>query len=83
MDKQTELNKLLLRIEELKPLVSKGFLTDTKLEQYKKKNQKIFDEYYDIFEKAEKLKWELMSPEQRAEEEELVKLMKLKRDGKL
>lgn len=83
MTKKDELQKLQQRMSEIKPIVSKGFRTDKEIDDYKKKNQKVFNEYYQLFEKIEQLEWELMTPEERKKEEEIIEKMKLKREGKL
>lgn len=77
------LEKLQKRNEELKPIVFKSFETEKELDNYSKKIQKEIDEYYGNQEKIEKLEWELMTPEERKKEEEVMEKMKLKREGKL
>lgn len=82
-NKKQLLENLKKRFEELKPIATKGFKTDRELDKYEKENKKIFDEYYDLGEQIEQLEWELMTPEERKAEEELLEKMKLKREGKL
>lgn len=82
-NKKQLLQQLKKRFEELKPITTKGFKTDRELDRYENKHKKIFKEYYDIGEQIEQLEWELMTPEERAKEEEILRLMKLKREGKI
>lgn len=82
-NKNLLLEKLILRNKELKPIVFKSFKTEKELDNYTKKNQEKIDEYYDNQEKIEILEWELMTPEEKKAEQELLEKMKLKRDGKL
>lgn len=77
------LDSLTKRNKELKPIVFKSFKTDKELDRYEKKHQKLFDEYFDNKNKIDEFEWELMTPEERAIEEEQMKLYKLKQDGKL
>jgi len=83
MEKKEKLEQLKKRNEELKLIVFKSFKTDKELDKYEKENQKDFDEYFDNYKQIETLKWELMPQEERAKEEEIIKKMKLKREGKL
>jgi len=82
-DKRQKLNYLKNRFEELKIITTKGFQTSKELQIFKMNNIKIFEEYYDLGEQIQELELELMTPEERKEEEELVAKMKIKRDGKL
>ena len=82
-NKNLLLEKLILRNKELRPIVFKSFKTEKELDNYTKKNQEKIDEYYDNQEKIEILEWELMTPEEKKAEQELLEKMKLKRDGKL
>jgi spermidine/putrescine-binding protein len=83
MEKKEKLDKLKKRLEEIKPIVTKGFDSSQELQAYKQNNITIFNEYYEICEEIEKLEWELMTPAEREKEEETIRLMKLKRDGGL
>ncbi|WP_374444279.1 hypothetical protein [Epilithonimonas sp.] len=78
-----KLENLIKRNEELKPLIFKNYKTTKELDDYRKKNIKIFQEFNDNQEQIQQLEWELMTPEERKAEEELVEKMKLKREGKL
>ena len=82
-NKKEELQRLIKRNKELKPIVFKSFKTEKELDRYSKSIQKEIDEYYDNQEQIQQLKWELMTPEEREKREEHLKLMKLKREGKL
>lgn len=70
------------RIEELTPIISKGFETSEELQSYKKKNQELFNEYYDTYELIKALEWELMTQEERKRQEEIDEKIKKKR-GKI
>lgn len=83
MDSNNQLRVLTERNEFLKPIVFKVFETDKELDLYEKKSRKLFDEYYDNQAKIDKIKWDLMTPEQQAEFEEKIKLSKRKREGNL
>lgn len=83
MEKTNQLNKLIERNKILKPIVFVSFNTDIELIEYRKKIQNERNEYYNNFEKIEKLKWELKTPEEQKAETELLEKMKLKRDGNL
>ncbi len=83
MTKKEQLATLKKRIEELKPIVKKGFKTSEELQEYKQNNIEIFNEYYEVYEQIEALEWELKTPAERKFIEEQRKLMKLKREGKL
>jgi hypothetical protein len=60
-----KLNKLLKRNEELKPIVFMGFDTSNELQKYFKTIQKELDEYYANQEQIIKLRYELMTPEEK------------------
>lgn len=82
-NKKQKLEELKKRAEELKPITTKGFKTDKELDTYKQKNSKIFNEYYRVCEEIEQLKWELKSPEEKAQYLKEEEISKLKREGKL
>ncbi|MDV2448931.1 hypothetical protein ATE49_12480 [Elizabethkingia miricola] len=82
MTKKEELQKLQKRMAEVKPIVSKSFSTDKELDDYKKKNQKIFNEYYELFEQIPRLEYELKTPEEKKEYDEYLRKLKLKSEGK-
>jgi len=82
-NKKEKLEKLIKRNEKLKPIIFVGFTTEKELLDYRKKIVKEREEYYDNQEKIEQLEWELMTPEERKNEEEIIEKMKLKREGKL
>lgn len=77
------LGELKIRNEELKPIVFVSFNTEKELLAYRKKIAKERDEYFSNLEKIQQLEWELMTPEERVKEEETLRLMKLKREGKM
>ena len=82
-NKKEKLEKLIKRNEKLKPIIFVGFTTEKELLDYRKKIVKEREEYYDNQEKIKQLEWELMTPEERKNEEEIIEKMKLKREGKL
>ena len=82
-NKKEKLEKLIKRNEKLKPIIYVGFTTEKELLDYRKKIVKEREEYYDNQEKIKQLEWELMTPEERKNEEEIIEKMKLKREGKL
>lgn len=81
MNKKEELQKLQKRMVEVKPIVSKGFPTDKELDDYKKKNQNIFNEYYFLFEQIQKLEYELMTPEEQKRYDKGMEFLRLKAKG--
>lgn len=83
MNNQQRLKELMARNEELKPIVFKSFKNSEQLSEHNKKNKTLVDEYYSNQEEIKKLKLEVMTPEERKKEEEIIRLMKLKREGGL
>lgn len=83
MNKEQKLRSLEERNKVLRPIVSKGFDTSEELDAYIQGISEIYNEYYDNQEKIEKIKWELKTPKEKEEELELLRKMKLKREGKL
>ncbi|HEX8574726.1 MAG TPA: hypothetical protein VF677_00375 [Flavobacterium sp.] len=81
-NKKERLEKLLKRNEELRPIIFVGFNTDKELLSYRKKIEKERNEYFDNQEKIQTLQLELMSPKEREEYEENMRLLKLKAEGK-
>ncbi|HEX8574727.1 MAG TPA: hypothetical protein VF677_00380 [Flavobacterium sp.] len=81
-DKKQKLDALIKKNEELRPIVFKSFKTDQELDNYEKLNQKAFNQYFDNQKKIQELKLELMTPQDRAEYEENMRLLKLKAEGK-
>lgn len=82
-NKQEQLKKLKIRLEEIEPILNKTFKTSKELNSYVEKNKELYEEGKNLFDQIQQLEWELMSPEERAKEEETLRLMKLKREGKL
>jgi division protein CdvB (Snf7/Vps24/ESCRT-III family) len=80
--KKEILIKLKNRFEELKLITKKGFKTSKELQDYRLKNIRIFEEYYDLGEQIEKLEYELLTPKERKEYDEYRRLSKLKAEGK-
>ena len=79
--KQKTLKQLKKRFKELKPITTKGFKTSKELQNYKKKNIQLFEEYYEIGEKILQLEWELMSPEEQEKQKKRDKFLELKSKG--
>jgi hypothetical protein len=80
---KAELKRLKSRNEVLEAIVFKGASNVEELKDYITSIQKEYDEYYENVSVIEKLEWELLSPKERAEKEELMRLLKLKSVGKL
>jgi hypothetical protein len=83
MNKKKELEELKRRFESLKPITTRGFDTDKELDEFEEANKSVFEEYYRIGQKIEELERELMTPEEQKKEDELLRLMKKKRQGEL
>ena len=83
MNKKLKLEQINNRIQELKQIISKSFKTDEELDNYIIEYQNEFDEYYSLRKEKEALEWELKTPDEKKQHEELIKKMKLKRQGKL
>ncbi|HEX8574734.1 MAG TPA: hypothetical protein VF677_00415 [Flavobacterium sp.] len=81
-NKKEKLEKLIIRNTELKPSIFKSFNTMIELKMYKEKNKNVFDEYFDNQEEIQTLQLKLMTPKERAEYEENMRLLKLKAEGK-
>lgn len=78
-----KLEKLIKRNEELKPKIFKDYKTIKELESYRNKNIAIFQEYNDNQAQIQQLEYELMTPKEREEYDEYIRLSKLKAEGKL
>ena len=70
-------------MKKLEPIVNMKFKTSEELNQYRQKNIQSYDLAESIFKEIEKIRWEIMTTEQRLKEKEIRHLMKLKREGKL
>lgn len=82
-NKKQLLEQLKKRNEKLKPLVFKSFKTKKELDKYSKTIQTEIEEYYNTQEQIQKLKWDLMTPEEQSKKLKEREISKLKRDGKL
>jgi len=82
MDKKEALIVKQKRMEAIRPIVTKGFSTDKELDDFKRSNQSIFNEYYKLYDEIQQLKYELMSPKEQAEHDEFLRKLKLKAEGK-
>ena len=80
-NKKIELENLLNRNKELKPIIFVGFKTDEELDNYRKKIHNERVEYYDNIKKIEELEWELMTPEERARKLEVAIKIRAKTSG--
>ncbi|HEX8574730.1 MAG TPA: hypothetical protein VF677_00395 [Flavobacterium sp.] len=81
-DRKQKLDALIKKNEELRPIVFKSFKTDQELDNYEKLNQEVFNQYFDNQNQIHQIKLELMTPQDRAEYEENMRLLKLKAEGK-
>ena len=81
--KRYKLYNLRLKLKKLEPIVNMKFKTSEELNQYRQNNIQSYDLAESIFKEIEKLRWEIMTTEQRLKEKEIRHLMKLKREGKL
>ena len=81
--KRYKLYNLRLKLKKLEPIVNMKFKTSEELNQYRQKNIQSYDLAESIFKEIEKIRWEIMTTEQRLKEKEISHLMKLKREGKL
>ena len=81
--KRYKLYNLRLKLKKLEPIVNMKFKTSEELNQYRQKNIQSYDLAESIFKEIEKIRWEIMTTEQRLKEKEIRHLMKLKREGKL
>ncbi len=81
-NKLKALTEMKNRLNELQPVVSKGFKTDEELSNYKKENELLFNEYYNLYKQIEQMNWELMSPEQKERKLEVVNKIKAKSSDK-
>lgn len=82
-NKQNELDKLKSRLKEIEPILNKAFKTSEQLNHHVEQNKEVYNEGKVIYERIQQLEWELMSPEEQEREEEVLKRMKLKREGKI
>jgi uncharacterized protein YaaN involved in tellurite resistance len=83
MNIKKKIEELKVKLKEFDPIVEKRFKTSKELQSHVQKYKEIYQKAHDIGEQIEQLEWELMTPEERAREEEVLRLMKLKREGKL
>lgn len=83
MEKQDKLQKLKLELEMLLPIVSQKFDTKQELRDHVSQHQSVYDKAHDLSNVIEQLERELMTSEERKKEDELLRLMKEKRQGKL
>ncbi len=81
--KKQTIAKFKARLEEIKPTLNKRFKTSKELNNHIEKHKKLYEEGKDLYDKIQQLEWELMTPEERKREEEILQLMKQKREGKL
>ncbi|RXM40858.1 hypothetical protein BOQ62_03835 [Chryseobacterium sp. CH21] len=63
-------------------LFDKGFQTEDEIKKFETANKNDFDRYYFLVKEIEKLKYELMSPQEKKEYDEYMKKLKLKAEGK-
>lgn len=80
-NKKIEMENLLNRNKELKPIIFVGFKTEEELDNYRKKIHSERVEYYNNLKKIESLEWELMTPEERERRLEVTKKVRAKTSG--
>jgi hypothetical protein len=77
-----KLDQLVKRNNELHPIIFVGFKTDEELDEYRKTIKVEREEYYGNLPKIKKLKWELMTPEEKAQKIETVRKVMTKTSKK-
>ena len=77
-----KLDQLIKRNDELSPIVFVGFKTSKELDDYNKTIEAEKEEYYGNLPKIKKLKWELMTPEEKAQKIETVRKVMTKTSKK-
>jgi hypothetical protein len=82
-NKSEELAQLKLRLAALEPALSKTFETSAQLNLYLEENKELYKEGKQLFDKIQEIEWDLMSDVEREEEIKHLRLMALKRRGKL
>lgn len=83
MNTKEKLEKLEKERLILLPISQVSFKSKEEGQEYIQKNYEKLKRLNEIEAEIKQLKWELMTPEERAKEEETLRLMKLKREGKL
>ncbi len=83
MESANKVQKLKLELEQLQPIVSQKFETKEELRDHILQHQDIFNKARKLYEQIEELERELMTPEEQKKEDELLRLMKKKRQGEL
>lgn len=82
MTKKEQLDQLIKRNNELHPIVFVGFKTSEELQEYSKTIERESEEYYGNLPKIKKLKWELMTPDEKAQKIETVRKVLTKTSSK-
>lgn len=83
MDISKKIEELKSELKKLESITEKRFKTSKELQIYLKKHESEYKKANDLEKQIEQLEWELMTPEERKKEEEIIEKMKLKREGKL
>lgn len=83
MNINKKIEELKSELKKLEPITEKRFKTSKELQQHVRKYEHVYEKANDLEKQIEQLEWELMTPEERKKEEEIIEKMKLKREGKL
>jgi len=83
VDKKNELERLSKRLKTIEPLITKTFKTSKELHTYREENDELYKEGKELFDKIQALEFDLMTPEEQAKTLAHLKLMDIKRRGKL
>lgn len=82
MNNKEKLEHLQARLKEIEPIITRSFKTSKEVNAYYEKNKDLYIEGKKLFDEIQQLKLELMTPKERAEYEENMRLLKLKAEGK-
>jgi hypothetical protein len=83
MTPKEKLIELNTRLNKLKTITSKEFKTSKALQKHVEENKHAYEEAHEIHKQIDQLEWDLLTPEEKARKEEIRRLAKLKREGKL
>ncbi|HEX8574729.1 MAG TPA: hypothetical protein VF677_00390 [Flavobacterium sp.] len=82
MNNVEKLKHLQARLKEIEPTITRSFKTSKELNIYYEKNKDLYKEGKKLFDEIQTLQLELMTPKERAEYEENMRLLKLKAERK-
>jgi len=83
MNINKKIEELREELKKLDNIVEKRFKTSKELQSHISRYKNEYQKAHDLGEQIQELELELMTPEERKVEEELVAKMKIKREGKL